>query len=90
MKVEVDRGERPSLQVAEDALIQKGEEHFVFVVGDEEIANQVKIEVGRRRVGRVEVLGGLVAGQRVVVEGIVRVIDGAQVRVVDVREEEKQ
>lgn len=90
MKVEVDRGERPSLQVPEGALVQKGEEHFVFVVDDEGIARQVSIKVGRRRVGSVEVLSGLQTGERVVVEGLVRVIDGTEVKVVAVRDGEKQ
>jgi membrane fusion protein (multidrug efflux system) len=85
MKVQVDRGEAPSLQVPEDSIVQRGDKHFVYVVGDDGIAHEVTITVGRRQVGRVEVLGGVDAGQRVVVEGIVRVRDGVRVEVVDVR-----
>lgn len=90
MKVKVDRGEKSSLQVPENALIQKGHKHFVFVVGDDGIANQIDVTVGRRRVGSVEVLGGLEVGQKVVVKGLVRVRDGSQVEVVAVRDGEKQ
>ena len=46
--------------------------------------------MGRRQVGRVEVLGGLEADQRIVVEGLVRVRDGSKVEVVAVRGEDKQ
>ena len=90
MKVDVDRGEAPSRQVPEEALVQRGEQHFVYVVGDDAIATEVAIEVGRRQVGRVEVLGGLEADQRIVVEGLVRVRDGSKVEVVAVRGEDKQ
>ena len=90
MKVDVDRGEAPSRQVPEDALVQKGDKHFVFVVGEDSMARQVDVTVGRRRVGRVEVLDGLQAGQRVVVEGLVRVRDGTEVEVVAVRDGDKQ
>lgn len=90
MKVDVDRGEEPSRQVPEEALVQKGEQHFVYVVGDDAVAKEVVIEIGRRQVGRVEVLGGLDAGQKVVVEGLVRVRDGSKVEVVAVRDGDKQ
>ena len=90
MKVDVDRGEAASRQVPEEALIQKGEQHFVYVVGDDTVAREVVIDVGRRQVGRVEVLGGLEVGQRVVVEGLVRVRDGSKVQVVAVRDGDKQ
>lgn len=90
MKVEVDRGERPSLQVPEDSLIQKGKEHFVFVVGEDAVAHETKVTVGRRRVGSVEVLGGVAAGDKVVVKGLVRVREGTKVEVVAVRDGDDQ
>lgn len=85
MKVDVDRGEAPSLQVPEEAIVQRGEQHFVFVVDDQNVAHETDVQVGRRQVGRVEVLGGIDKAQKVVVEGIVRVRDGLSVEVVEVR-----
>lgn len=85
MKVDVDRGEAPSLQVPEEAIVQKGDRHFVYVVDEQKVAHEVAVTVGRRQVGRVEVLDGIAAGQQVVVEGIVRVRDGIVVQVVDVK-----
>jgi len=86
IKVVVDRGESASLQVPEDALMQKGDRHYVFVVGQDGIARQTDVVVGRRRVGRVEILQGLDAELRVVVQGLARVRDGARVDVVGVRD----
>jgi membrane fusion protein, multidrug efflux system len=90
MKVVVDRGRAPSRQVPEESLIQKGDQQFVFVVGEDAVAHQVDVTVGRRGVGYVEVLSGLEQGQRVVVEGLVRVREGTQVEVVAVRSGDKQ
>ncbi len=90
MKVSVDRGEAPSLQVPEEAIVQKGDDHFVFVVAEDSVAHQVEVTVGRRRVGYIEVLSGLDAGQRVVVNGLVRVRDGSQLDIVAVRDGDKQ
>ncbi|MCA8973918.1 MAG: hypothetical protein KDC98_04315 [Planctomycetes bacterium] len=86
MKVVVDRGESASLQVPEDALMQKGDRHYVYVVGDDAIARETDVEIGRRRDGRVEVLGGLQATDKVVVQGLARMRDGAAVKVVSVRD----
>ena len=85
LKVDVDRGEQPSLQVPEDAVVQRGTDHFVFVVGNDSIAHETAIEVGRRQIGKVEVLNGVDAGQRIVVQGLVRVRDAGEVDVVGVR-----
>jgi membrane fusion protein, multidrug efflux system len=85
LKVDVDRGEAPSLQVPEESIVQRGGDHFVYVVDKENRAREVAVTVGRRQVGRVEVLGGITAGQEVVVEGIVRVRDGIAVEVVERR-----
>jgi len=86
IKIDVERGEQPTLQLPEEAVVQKGDVHFVFVIGDDEIARQTNVTVGRRRVGYLEILDGVTAGQRVVVEGLVRVRNGSKVDVVDVRD----
>lgn len=86
IKVDVERGEQPTLQLPEEAVVQKGDVHFVFVIGDDEVARQTNVTVGRRRVGYLEILDGVTAGQRVVVEGLVRVRNGSKVDVVDVRD----
>lgn len=85
MVMDVDRGEEPVLQVPEEAIVSRGNQHFVFSVGEKDVAREVAVELGRRRVGAVEILGGLQAGDRVVVEGVVRVQAGSPVNVVSVR-----
>lgn len=85
LRVMVERGDEPVLQVPEEAIIPIGQKQFVFVVDAEEVARRVEITVGRRRVGAVEVLAGLSVGDRVVIEGIVSVRPDAPVRVVETR-----
>ncbi|MEZ5964202.1 MAG: efflux RND transporter periplasmic adaptor subunit [Planctomycetota bacterium] len=82
----VDRGEQPVLQVPEEAIIPRGDRAFVLRVRDDAVAEEVAVQIGRRRVGAVEVVAGLQAGDRVVVEGLVRVQAGAPVDVVRVRQ----
>lgn len=84
LKVTIERGESAVLQVPEEALIQVGEDHFVFRVNQKSMAERLKVEVGRRRVGAVEITSGLEENDQVVVEGIVRVRPGEPVQVVKV------
>jgi len=84
LRVEVDKGEAPVLQIPEEAVIPIGKQQFVFRVGEDSVANRVPIEIGRRRVGVLEVRSGLEAGDRVVTQGILRVQPGNPVDVVKV------
>jgi len=82
LKVVVQRGEAPTLQVAEEALIPVAAQQFVLVVDANNHAHRVPVVIGRRRVGVVEVLEGVSEGDRVVVEGVARVRDDGPVDVV--------
>ena len=86
LRIEVERGDDDVLQVPEEALIPVGEEQFALVVDDDQIARRTEVEIGRRRAGTVEVLGGLDEGTRVVVEGIKLVRPDQPVQVVATRE----
>lgn len=77
---------REALSVPENALQPLGPETFVWTVSDAAagpVANRVKIEVGLRQAGRVEVIAGLESGQRVVTEGALRLREGATLIVRD-------
>ena len=70
---------RQSLVIADSALIQEGTQAHVFVVRDGKAARQ-QIEVGQRQGGVAEVLGGLAAGDAVVIAGQLKLRDGLPVR----------
>lgn len=88
MRLVVDRGEAAVLQVPEAALLQTGSEHYVFVVDAASVAQKTTVTVGRRRVGHAEILAGVHEGDRIVVEGLVRVQPGQPVEVVAERNSE--
>lgn len=85
MTIEVRRGERTNSSIPEAALIRVGEDAFVYVIADADagtIAQRRPVQVGMRTDGRLEILDGLVPGERVVSEGTHRVQPGAPVQVV--------
>jgi membrane fusion protein (multidrug efflux system) len=69
-----------SLVVPEQALVPQGSEQFAFKVVDGR-AVRVKVDVGQRREGTVEIVNGLAAGEVVVVAGQQRLRDGVPVAV---------
>jgi membrane fusion protein (multidrug efflux system) len=83
LTVRIVMAERVSLVVPENAVYQIQDRHYVYVVGDDLVAREREFEAGERRFGIVEVIGGLEEGERVVTEGIVKLRDGATVRLTD-------
>ncbi|CUI28046.1 Acriflavine resistance protein A precursor [Achromobacter xylosoxidans] len=66
------------------AAVQYGADGaFVFVIGDDQRATRRELTLGRANAGRVEVRSGLVAAERVVVEGVDRLHDGRDVLIVE-------
>lgn len=71
-----------ALMVPEQALVPERSVQSVLVVGEDNIVEQRPVQTGRRRPGEVEILEGLAAGERVIVEGTQKARDGQSVTVV--------
>lgn len=74
--------EREALMVPEDALIQRGDQAFVYTV-EEGVVHVRKVDHGDRYGGWVEITSGLSAGETVITEGVIKVRPGVRVRAVD-------
>jgi membrane fusion protein (multidrug efflux system) len=79
LEVSLLQAARQTLQVPELSLQQVGQQAFLFVVGTDHKVAQMPVRIGARRPGWVEILDGVKAGDRVVVEGIVKLKPGAKI-----------
>ncbi len=79
LTVELYEPERDALVIPELALTQVGTDAFVYRVKPDASVEQVRVEVGARRRGEVEIVEGLAAGDRIVVEGTVKLRPGAKI-----------
>lgn len=79
LTVTVAARQRQSLAAPELAVVGDGEDRFLFVLEGRE-AKRVKVDTGIRQNGLVEITGGVKPGQRIVTEGVVKLRDGAKVR----------
>ncbi|BDX08182.1 efflux RND transporter periplasmic adaptor subunit [Planctobacterium marinum] len=82
LQILVQKSVSESLVVDESALVPIDDKQFVFVIEDGK-ARKVEVQIGVRKPGQVQIIGGLSSGQQVVVEGTLRLQDGTSVRVVE-------
>jgi membrane fusion protein, multidrug efflux system len=80
LTVRVVTQQREALVISESAVLQSGSRSYVYLVGADNIARQQDIEILSRKYGIVEIGAGLEAGDSVVVEGLIKLRDGAPVR----------
>ena len=81
VRVQVKGPERQAIVVPEAALIQRTDDAVVYLVKDK-AAQEVKVQVGKRTAGTIEVIGSIAEGSDVVVAGATRLANGAKVEVV--------
>lgn len=79
VRVRLDRPSRMALVVPEISVVQVGRDSFAWRVRDDRTVEQVQIEVGARVAGRAEVISGLAAGDRIVVDGTGKLRPGLEV-----------
>lgn len=81
MRVEVPRNPRQGLAIPEAALLHQGRDHRVLVVGEGNLAEDRRVDIGARRPGVAEITAGLAEGERVITHGNDKVRPGQAVRV---------
>lgn len=87
MEIILTADPRQSLALPEEAVQPVGPKTFVFVVNettDALTAKRVEVKLGALQNGYRELLSGLEAGDRVITEGVIRVRDGAQIKIEDI------
>jgi membrane fusion protein (multidrug efflux system) len=71
---------RDTFVVPEESIIPLGDEKYVYRVVDGKAQRQ-KVEIGQRLDGKVEIVSGLAAEDRIVTAGVVKIRDGTAVQV---------
>ncbi len=79
VNVVLQRDQREAIVIPEEALVPEQDKQFVFVVADG-VATRREVRIGARRPGEVEIVAGLELGERIVIEGTVKVRDGGPVQ----------
>jgi len=73
LEVTVNYNERNSLGIPDTSIMLEGDKIFAYKVSEKNITNKTEITIGIRSDGYVEVLSGLLEGEKIVAEGLKKV-----------------
>jgi len=79
LQVTLSRPERQALLLPEIAVVQVGTDSYVFRVTADNSVERADVKIGARREGLVEIVQGVKAGDRVVVDGTGKLHPGSKV-----------
>lgn len=91
MEVVVQQRIRDTLALPEAAIEPSGNRHFVMLINQQDGSYRLErreVTIGERRMGQVEVLDGISAGDLIVIHGLQLARDGQQVRLLGIADEE--
>ena len=90
MQLALKKNLRNALIIPEEALIANGSDNFVLIADESEekvMAKKVKVTLGVRKFGEVEILDGLSQGDKVIIHGTLRVRPDAEISIKAVEED---
>jgi membrane fusion protein (multidrug efflux system) len=79
LTVSLLREDITALMVPEEALVPERSKQYVYLVDADNAVSLREVQTGRRRPGEVEIISGLSAGDRVIIEGTQKVRPGQTV-----------
>jgi len=79
LEIALQRPQRQALLVPEIAIVQVGTDSFVYRVAADSSVERADVEVGARRDGLAEITAGVKPGERIVVDGTVKLRPGSKV-----------
>ena len=84
VRITVKGAPRNAVLVPESAIVQRGENAFVYLA-QEKTAKEARVRLGKRIPGSIEIVEGVSAGAQVIVAGNTRLSNGAAIEVVPTR-----
>jgi membrane fusion protein, multidrug efflux system len=73
LEITVNYNKRNTIGIPDTSIMLEGDKIFVYKVSDKNITNKTEIKIGIRNDGFVEVLSGLIEGEKIVAEGLKKV-----------------
>ena len=83
VNIEIIYNEKTSLGVPEESIIQQGNRTVVYKVIEDKTVALTEVKTGIRNYGKVEILSGLNPGDKIIIEGVSKVRDKAQIKLIN-------
>jgi len=73
LEIQIKYNERDSLSIPDTSVIYEGDKKFVYKILENNTVQKIEVATGTRNKGKIELLSGLVNGNKVVAEGLTKV-----------------
>jgi membrane fusion protein (multidrug efflux system) len=83
LNIEIIFNEKESIGVPEESIIQQGTRTVVYKVIEGKTVSLTEVKTGIRNFGKVEILSGLIIGDKIVTEGVSKIRDMAQIKLIN-------
>jgi membrane fusion protein (multidrug efflux system) len=83
INIEIIFNEKVSIGVPEESIIQQGARTVVYKVIEDKTVSLTEVKTGIRNFGKVEILSGLSANDKIVTEGVSKIRDRAQIKLIN-------
>ena len=80
LEIEILYNEKNALSVPDTSIMYEGNKKFIYKIIKNNIIKKTEIETGVRSLGNLEVLSGLIEGDKIIAEGLTKVRPGMKVK----------
>ena len=80
LEIEILYNEKSALSVPDTSIMYEGNKKFIYKIDENNIIKKTEIETGTRNLGNLEILNGLVQGDKIIAEGLTKVRPGMKVK----------
>ncbi len=85
LTIDLEKDRRQTILVPEEAIVPIGDRTYIFIVANG-TAERLEVRTGQRIPGMVEIVDGLAVGQKIIIDGSIRLRDGLDIRIVEERQ----
>ena len=83
LDIQIIYNETQEIGVPENSLLIQGDTAFAYKVLEDNTIEKIEVKIGKRNYGKVSILDGLSAGDKIVKEGISKVRDKIKIKIIN-------
>ncbi len=80
LEIEIFYNEKKALSVPDTSIMYEGNKKFIYKIIENNMIKKIEVETGIRKKGSLEILSGLISGDKVIAEGLTKVRPGMKVK----------
>ena len=80
LEIEIFYNEKNALSIPDTSIMYEGNKKFVYKIIENNMIKKTEVETGVRKKGNLEILSGLISGDKIIAEGLTKVRPGMKVK----------